>query len=81
MLLQPVLPSCVAFFRRRPASTLPLAKQVELRGGKGEVDGEGDVVAEFGWGGVGAEFDASDLGGPCWWKKTWSMQWRLTVHY
>jgi hypothetical protein len=43
---------------------LPLAKQVELRGGKGEVDGEGDVIAEFVPGGVGAEFDAGDLGGP-----------------
>jgi hypothetical protein len=37
---------------------------VELRGGKGEVDGEGDVIAEFVPGGVGAEFDAGDLGGP-----------------
>jgi hypothetical protein len=28
------------------------------------VDGEGDVVAEFGPGGVGADFDGFDLGGP-----------------
>ena len=30
----------------------------------GDVDAEGDVVAEFGPGGVGAEFDGSELGGP-----------------
>ena len=35
-----------------------------LRGGKSHVDGEGDVVAEFGPGGVGADFDGFDLGGP-----------------
>jgi hypothetical protein len=34
-----------------------------LGSGQIYVDGEGDVVAEFGPGGVGAEFDAFDLGG------------------
>jgi hypothetical protein len=46
-----------------PASNLPLAKQAELRGMKGEVDGEGDVVAELGSGGVGAVVDGLDFGG------------------
>jgi len=31
---------------------------------KGEVDGKGDVVAEFGSGGVGAVVDGLDLGCP-----------------
>jgi len=35
-----------------------------LGSGKGEVDGEGDVVAEFGPGVVGAELDAGDQRGP-----------------
>jgi hypothetical protein len=33
-------------------------------GGHGEVDAEGNVVAEFEPGGVGADFDPLDLGGP-----------------
>jgi hypothetical protein len=35
-----------------------------LKGVHGEVEAEGDVVAEFGAGGVGAEFDGFELGGP-----------------
>lgn len=35
-----------------------------LHGGEGEVDGEGDVVGEVGVGGVGAEVDGGDVGGP-----------------
>jgi len=35
-----------------------------LRRGHSYIDAEGDVVAEFGPGGVGADFDGSDLGGP-----------------
>jgi len=35
-----------------------------LESSNSEVDGEGDVVAEFVPGGVGAEFDALDLCGP-----------------
>jgi hypothetical protein len=35
-----------------------------LRSGERDIDGEGDVIAEFGPGGVGADFDAFDLGGP-----------------
>jgi hypothetical protein len=30
----------------------------------GDVEAEGDVVAEFGPGGVGADFDGFELGGP-----------------
>ena len=35
-----------------------------LGGGHGDVEAEGDVVAEFGPGGVGADFDGFELGGP-----------------
>jgi len=50
----------VFFVKCRPVICLLLIKW----SGKGEVDGEGDVVAECGSGGVGAEVDALDLGGP-----------------
>lgn len=39
-------------------------KLAGLRGRDSYVDAEGDVVAEFGPGGVGADFDGFDLGGP-----------------
>jgi hypothetical protein len=41
-----------------------VATLAKLEDGHAYVDEEGDVVAEFGPGGVGAEFDALDLGGP-----------------
>jgi len=36
----------------------------KVEDGHSYVDAKGDVVAEFGPGGVGADFDALDLGGP-----------------
>ena len=39
-------------------------KLASLGSADGDVDAEGDVIAEFGPGGVGAEFDCFDLGGP-----------------
>jgi len=39
-------------------------KLMGLGGGHDHVDAQGDMVAEFGPGGVRAEFDGLDLGGP-----------------
>ena len=41
-----------------------MAILAKLEDGHSYVDAKGDVVAEFGLGGVGADFDVFDLGGP-----------------
>jgi len=41
----------------------------KVEDGHSYVDAKGDVVAEFGPGGVGADFDVLDLGGPKLWEE------------